>query len=312
LKIRLGTGQRPFRHRGLAAAALIASVAVLANSAASASAASIVNGGFETGNLNGWLTQNGTPNGTWFARAGTESPISKHSVLAPFQGTYDALSDESSTSSTLLYQDVALEPGYSHQLSLELNYHSYVPIAIPTPDTLEVTSTPPGPGEVNQQVRVDVMKAGSPVASLNQADILATLYATKEGDPEAIGWTNLTADLTPFAGQTVRIRIAAVDNSNFLNVGVDSVAINGVPAIAPPAPAPIVIPAPVVEAHCVVPKLQGKKLKAAKKKIRAADCKVGLVSKKEGVKATTGKVVKQSPKPGKVLPAKTGVSVKLG
>jgi serine/threonine-protein kinase len=58
--------------------------------------------------------------------------------------------------------------------------------------------------------------------------------------------------------------------------------------------------------------LNGKKLKAAKKKIKAADCRVGLVSKKNGVKVATGKVVKQSPKPGKVLPAKTGVSVRLG
>jgi hypothetical protein len=59
-------------------------------------------------------------------------------------------------------------------------------------------------------------------------------------------------------------------------------------------------------------RLNGKKLKAAKKKIKAADCRVGLVSKKNGVKVATGKVVKQSPKPGKVLPAKTGVSVRLG
>jgi hypothetical protein len=46
--------------------------------------------------------------------------------------------------------------------------------------------------------------------------------------------------------------------------------------------------------------------------LRAADCKVGLVSKNKGVKATSGKVVKQAPKPGKVLPAKMAVSVKLG
>jgi hypothetical protein len=78
-----------------------------------------------------------------------------------------------------------------------------------------------------------------------------------------------------------------------------------VTALPPPPP-----PAPV--AHCVVPKLNGKKLKAAKKKIKAADCRVGLVSKKNGVKVATGKVVKQSPKPGKVLPAKTGVSIRLG
>jgi hypothetical protein len=86
------------------------------------------------------------------------------------------------------------------------------------------------------------------------------------------------------------------------------------PVIAlPVVTSPVVSPTPApVEARCVVPKLNGKKLKAAKKKIKAADCKVGLISKKNGVKAATGKVVRQSPKAGKVLPAKTGVSVRLG
>jgi len=70
-------------------------------------------------------------------------------------------------------------------------------------------------------------------------------------------------------------------------------------------------PTPVV-ANCVVPNLVGKHLKAAKKKIRAAGCKVGNVVKLEGVTAKTGKVVKQSPKPGKVRAAGSKVNLKLG
>jgi hypothetical protein len=65
-------------------------------------------------------------------------------------------------------------------------------------------------------------------------------------------------------------------------------------------------------AHCVVPKLKGKKLKLAKEKIRFAGCGVGLVSKKRGVNAKTGKVIRQVPKAGKVSAAGTKVSVKLG
>jgi hypothetical protein len=82
------------------------------------------------------------------------------------------------------------------------------------------------------------------------------------------------------------------------------------PVVITPTPAPATVP--IAEAHCVVPKLKGKKLKAAKKMLRAADCKAGLVAKKKGVKATSGEVVKQTPKPGKILPAKTAVRVKLG
>jgi hypothetical protein len=63
---------------------------------------------------------------------------------------------------------------------------------------------------------------------------------------------------------------------------------------------------------CLVPKLKGKKLKTAKKKLKAADCKVGTVRKLKGATSKTGKVKKQSPKPGKVLAPGSKVSVKLG
>jgi IPT/TIG domain/PASTA domain len=63
---------------------------------------------------------------------------------------------------------------------------------------------------------------------------------------------------------------------------------------------------------CTVPKLTAKKLKAAKKGLTKADCKLGKLTKKKGATAKTGKVVKQSPKAGKVLPAGSKVSVRLG
>jgi IPT/TIG domain-containing protein/PASTA domain-containing protein len=62
---------------------------------------------------------------------------------------------------------------------------------------------------------------------------------------------------------------------------------------------------------CLVPKLNGKKLKASKKKAKAADCKIGKVTKKEGATAKTGKVKKQSPKAGKILAPGTQVKVTL-
>jgi PASTA domain len=66
------------------------------------------------------------------------------------------------------------------------------------------------------------------------------------------------------------------------------------------------------EADCNVPKLTGKKLKAAKKGLTRAACKLGKVTQKKGATARTGKVVKQNPKMGKVLPAGSKVSVRLG
>lgn len=63
---------------------------------------------------------------------------------------------------------------------------------------------------------------------------------------------------------------------------------------------------------CKIPKLDGKKLKASKKKARRADCEIGKVTKKGDATAKTGEVVKQNPKPGKILPPGTKIKVTLG
>jgi beta-lactam-binding protein with PASTA domain len=61
----------------------------------------------------------------------------------------------------------------------------------------------------------------------------------------------------------------------------------------------------------VVPALAGKKLKAAKKKLASANCKLGKVTKKNGATARTGKVRRQAPKPGAKLPSGSKVAVVL-
>lgn len=63
---------------------------------------------------------------------------------------------------------------------------------------------------------------------------------------------------------------------------------------------------------CKVPNLSGKRLKAAKNKIRKADCAVGRVKKRGDATAKTGKVVKQKPKPGKLLAPGAKVKIVLG
>lgn len=63
---------------------------------------------------------------------------------------------------------------------------------------------------------------------------------------------------------------------------------------------------------CKVPALASKKLKAAKKKLKKADCKIGKVKKLGDATAKTGEVVKQNPKPGKILAPGSKVNVKLG
>jgi hypothetical protein len=81
---------------------------------------------------------------------------------------------------------------------------------------------------------------------------------------------------------------------------------------APPTPTPTPAPISAPAKTCTVPKLKGKSLKVARNAIIRADCNVGRVNKKKGVKVKTAKVVGQSSKPGTVLPPRTAVNVTLG
>jgi hypothetical protein len=191
-----------------------------------AAAATVVNGDFESGTLGGWRTSRTTESANWFAYQGTDAPIGHkragaQPVQAPPQGAHAAITDEAIPDTLILYQDVTLEAGFNHRLSLLTYYDSYKPIAVPTPDTLSVAEEKP-----NQQYRIDVLKANAPIESLDPADILRTLFRTKPGDPVDLAPTRVTADLSPFAGQTVRLRIANAVHEDTFNAGVDAVSIS--------------------------------------------------------------------------------------
>lgn len=62
---------------------------------------------------------------------------------------------------------------------------------------------------------------------------------------------------------------------------------------------------------CIVPKLRGKKAKAARKALKKANCKAGKVKRAFSGKVNKGRVIKQRAKPGKVLPAGAKVAIKV-
>lgn len=219
-----------FRLQAFLVVLALASWSLIA--AGSASGATVVNGDFEAGNLSGW-TQFNNPSGDmqsgeWITYSGKFGGELGGEVPPPPAGSYAALTVQGGPGAHILYQDVALEPYYSHQLSLIAYYQSNNSLVTPQPSTLS-----PGPGEggppENQQYRIDVMKPTAPVDAVEASDILATVFATKTGDPTSMAPTTFTADLSPFAGQTVRLRFAEVDNIGELNAGVDSVAIQSTP-----------------------------------------------------------------------------------
>jgi hypothetical protein len=197
-------------------------------SPAAAPAAQVVNGGFESGTLAGWEVQRLTRLGNWYAYKGTEPQIEKQrsdQVQAPPQGDFAAITDQINPDSLLLFQDLQLEPGSSYDLSLLAFYDSFAALAIPSPDTLSVDEEAIG-SQSNQQFRIDLVRPDAPVDSIAPGDVLHTLFRTKAGGPRTMKPTRFSADLAPFAGQTVRLRIAVAATKEVLYAGVDAVSLS--------------------------------------------------------------------------------------
>jgi hypothetical protein len=204
--------------RGVRRFALAGLVALLAMTG-TAQAASVTNGGFETGDVTGWTVRDQTSgSGSWFVYSGTTSPLSFLPIPAPPEGTFAATTDQTGPGSHLLYQAVTLEAGLSHELRFVL-YYDNAAFSFATPNTLDFNVSP------NQQYRVDILDPNAPVTSVAAGDVLATVFRTEVGDPSVLGPTTISFDLTPYAGRTVRLRFAEVDNQGFLTAGVDDVRI---------------------------------------------------------------------------------------
>jgi hypothetical protein len=191
---------------------LIAALALLAAPGA-ASAAIVTNGDFETGNLSGWQSDNTFVN-SWF----TYTAADAGPFPVPPQGNFAAVTDQGAPGRAFLYQDITLPSGGTvAQLSLFAYYDSGAPIA--SPDTLDPAVDP------NQQYRIDVLRPSAPTGSVAPGDVLATVFRTFTGDPQSVGPTLRTADLSAFAGQTVRIRLAVTVTEDPLNGAADAIAV---------------------------------------------------------------------------------------
>jgi hypothetical protein len=146
-----------------------------------------------------------------------------------------------------------------------------------------------------------------------------TISAISPGSGSFTGGTSVKITGTDFEGASA----VTFGGSPAKSFTVDSE--DQITAVGPATPRPVSLPVAVTTVAgtatgataftttaCVVPKLTGKSLNASKKKLKKANCKLGSVKKVEGATAKTGKIVKQNPKPGKVLAPGTKIKVTIG
>ena len=181
-----------------------------------------VNGGPNTEIMAGWTTfdQPGWDQIGFRVQTGTTTPVpgGVFTVPPPPEGLFAAMSNQSGPGSHIIYQDISLPTNGNGQLSFRLFIGNRNGIFF-TPPTLDAAAFP------NQQFRMDVMSPLAPIQDVG-AGVLLNVYQTKVGDPPVSdGYLTVTADLSAFNGQTVRLRFAVVETNFFFNAGVDDVSV---------------------------------------------------------------------------------------
>jgi hypothetical protein len=208
--------------------------------------------------------------------------------------------------------------GFDVPSFLEVGFESLSACRFATGDPADVLGNAEGNAGDGQSLTVEESEPGK---RLN-------LRATLQPAPSIAG-------IAPVSGSIAGGDSVAVAGANF--TGVSAVSFGGsaaqsfyvdaedrLVAIAPPSAAlasvPISVTTPAGTATsaqtftyegCIVPRLKGRKLKAAKRQLRRASCAPGKIKKRAKAAAKTAKVVRQRPKPGTLVPPGTKVEITL-
>jgi D-alanyl-D-alanine carboxypeptidase len=176
---------------------------------------------FESGAITAWQAV-GSGSGGWFVYAdGHQAPDPAQSdpnvpfaVPDPPHGRFAAVTDMNGPGTRILYRDLRLDGRFT--LHLTVFYTSAAPLS--SPATL-AHDTP----EANQQFRIDLVGPSAPIDSVAKEDVLVNVFRTSPGDPGYRQPTDVSVDVSAWAGRTVHLRLATTDNQGPLRVGVDNI-----------------------------------------------------------------------------------------
>ncbi|NEO45177.1 MAG: PEP-CTERM sorting domain-containing protein [Moorea sp. SIO4A3] len=215
------------KHSAIAIAAGAIGLIGLSSIGGAANAATIVNGGFEEG-FRGWKSVDQTGSrGSWAITNGANTPFSGP-IPGSSQGSFYNVTHHFGPGSHVLFQDIVLEAGFTHELSFDWFAQDFDWSA---QDTLGVGLMDAGTMDfnvgANQHFRVDLVSADFDdwFGQSSDAGVLANILSPVADPSPVNGFNTTTFDLTPWAGSTVRLAFRQVQTQLFLNSGVDAVSI---------------------------------------------------------------------------------------
>jgi hypothetical protein len=158
----------------------------------------IINGNFETGDFSGWTLVN-SGNGTFVINDGTVDPSGPDDPLAPYGGSFSALTNQNGSGVRTIYQEVTLPAGATFSWADMIRNHA---LDFSDPD---------------QEFRVEIWDTGN--------QVLATLFSTNPSAPLLNNWTQRSVDISQFDGMTIRVAFTEEDNLYYFNVHLDDITI---------------------------------------------------------------------------------------
>ena len=175
---------------------------------------------FESGALTDWQAV-GAGSGGWLIYSnGQKSPDPTRSdpnvrfdLPDPPQGKFAAVTETNGPGTRILYRDVKLDGRFKLHLSV---FYAGVG-GFSSPPTLAHDEP------ANQQFRIDVVAPSAPIDSVAHGDVLVNIFKTSAGDPDRREPGSVSVDLSRWAGETVRLRLAGTDNRGPLRAGVDDI-----------------------------------------------------------------------------------------
>ncbi|HKB06536.1 MAG TPA: FG-GAP-like repeat-containing protein, partial [Gemmataceae bacterium] len=158
---------------------------------------------------------------------GFQAMLDEQHLIPVIPGNPDPNPPSNYEGSHALYQDITIPAGFTAKLSLRLSLLS----AAPWSNTGDNTTLDYRTSLPNQQVRVDILRVVQGADPLDVgANVLLNVFTTTPSDPTQQTLPITDVDLSAFAGQTIRIRIAAANNQGQLIVGVDDVKVEALGA----------------------------------------------------------------------------------
>jgi hypothetical protein len=160
----------------------------------------IINGGFESGDFTGW-NQPGATNGAFIIDDGTFSPPSGDAPTPPWAGKFSAAATAPPPAISVLYQDFVLPTNCTT-------------IILSWVDRIRNAG---GAFATNQQFQVQLQDTNSLT--------LTNIYTSQPGDTLLADWIQRSADISAFAGQSVRVAFIVNAGQSYLDVHLDAVSV---------------------------------------------------------------------------------------